>query len=682
MRNGLWPLLLCGVVLGCSGRGSGSDSPVAPPVEPGPTPPPTPPPTEGLAIASITPAELVEGRTATITGHGFKTFAALNTVLVGGSAATVTAATATELQIVVPSLCRPTGPVDVQVRVGTASTEVVPHPLRSSAQPLRLAAGEMALVGAPDALCLQFESTAADEQYLVGVQSTSEDVSSMLGLRVRATPDTGPGALAPSADRAIVPDRPVGGRRLPSDRLRDLLARHRTSELRYRAREVALARAGLASVEAMRRAGAGARLTPAAVPQVGDRLPIRVPDHMGTNPCAEFVEVSGLVRYVGRQGIFVVDEANPSGGFSDAQLAELARSFDEDIHPVLVERFGAPLDMDGNGRVIVVLTRKLNEWLSTAGVLGFVTSVDLVPRATCPSSNHGEYYYSFAPDPAGELGTELSAADALELERVLIAHETTHVIQFGRRAAFPGATGHLPRWQAEGQAMLAEEVVSYRLRGRTTGANYGPDVLFDDDRRSWHGSAFVDLFGYYGFRTPTLRVAGAPEQCSFLGAPEEGNRGPCLGNMAYGVSWSFLRWLSDQFGPAVGGEAALHRAIIESPNTGFATIERVVGEPRSRLLAWWAASLRVDDRLAGADPRLSWSSWDLAGIEESVVETGRLSPRARGFSAFDDAIFVRAGSTAYYLLGGGGRPATSFRVRTLTSGAPPPEVQVWVVRLR
>jgi hypothetical protein len=653
-------------------------------VEPGPeppAPPPPPPPQEGLAITAISPAELVEGGVATITGHGFKSFASLNTVLIAGTAATVTASTATELRITVPSLCRPTGPVEVRVRVGTASTDPVSHPLRSSAEPVQLAPGAMAVVGAPDPYCLQFEASAADEQYLVGVQSTSEDVASMIGLRVRGVPDPGAGALALAPARAPEPIHAGTAGRLPVDRLGVLLARHREAELHLRVREAALARTGRASIEAMRRAASETGLVPAAVPRVGERLPIRVPDRLGSDICTEFIEVTGVVRHVGQRGILVVDEANPGGGFSDAQLAEIARSFDQDIHPLLTEQFGAPLDLDGNGRVIVVLTRKLNEWMTQLGVLGFVTSIDLVPRATCPSSNQGEYYYSIAPDPEGTVGSPLSTSDAFELARLLIAHETTHIIQFGRRAAFPGATGHLPRWQAEGQAMLAEEIVSFRLRGRTTGANYGPEVLFDEDPQAWHGRAFGDLFGYYGFRTPTQRVSGAPEQCSFLGVPDEGNKGPCIGNMAYGVSWAFLRWLSDQFGPALGGEAAMHQAIIENSNTGFATIESVVGHPRSRLLAWWAASLGVDDRVPGADSRLTWTSWDLAAIEEAVVESARLTPRARGFSAFDDAIFVRAGSTAYYVLEGA-RPATSIRVRSLTFGTPRSDVQVWIVRLR
>ena len=45
-----------------------------------------------------------------------------------------------------------------------------------------------------------------------------------------------------------------------------------------------------------------------------------------------------------------------------------------------------------------------NEGVATVSATGFVTAVDLVPRATCPSSNQGEYYYSIAPDPAGEAG--------------------------------------------------------------------------------------------------------------------------------------------------------------------------------------------------------------------------------------------------------------------------------------
>ena len=677
MRPALWPIVFCGVLLACGGEGSGSDNPVAPPEEPGPGPPA--PPAEGVAIASISPAELVEGAPAVVTGHGFKTFAALNTVVIGGSAATVTAATATSLSIVVPSLCRPPGPVDVQVRVGTTASEVRSHPLRSAVAPLDLAPGALAVVAAPDPLCLQFAAAVGEAEYLVGVQSTSESVASMVGLRVRGTPAAGEGALAPGA---LVPAWRPEGIRAPRGRLRGLVERHRAAELRFRAREAGLARDGRASVESLRRAARG-RLAPAAVPGVGDRLPIRLADRLSSDPCRDFVEVTGVVRHVGLRGIFVEDESNPAGGFSDADVAELARSFDDDIHPLLTERFGEPLDLDGNGRVVVVLTRKLNEWLDSVGVLGFVTSVDLVPRATCPTSNEGEYYYSFAPDPAGDAGPALSVAEALELQRVLIAHETTHVIQFGRRAAFPGATGLMPRWQAEGQAMLAEEVVSFGLRGRAPGGDYGPDVLFDEDPLAWHVDAFGDLFGYYGFRSPTLRVFGAPEQCSFLGVPEEGNGGPCIGNMAYGVSWAFLRWLSDQFAAGPGAEAALHRAIIESADTGFATIESAVGEPRSKLLAWWAASLVADGRLAGGDPRLEWSSWDLGAIEDAVVGTARLLPRERAFAApFDDAIFVRAGSTAYYRLSGAGRPATSLRVRTLTFAAPPPEVQIWVLRVR
>ncbi|MFN2421552.1 MAG: IPT/TIG domain-containing protein, partial [Gemmatimonadota bacterium] len=158
MRFGLWPLVLCGVVRlqrgrlrlrgpGHPARGAGPGAISAAPAAPA---------EEGLAITAISPTELVEGGTATITGHGFKSFASLNSVLIGGTAATVTASTATELRITVPALCRPTGPVEVRVRVGTASADPVSHPLRSSAEPVQLAPGAMAVVGAPDPYCLQF----------------------------------------------------------------------------------------------------------------------------------------------------------------------------------------------------------------------------------------------------------------------------------------------------------------------------------------------------------------------------------------------------------------------------------------------------------------------------------------------------------------------------------------------
>jgi hypothetical protein len=97
------------------------------------------------------------------------------------------------------------------------------------------------------------------------------------------------------------------------------------------------------------------------------------------------------------------------------------------------------------------------------------------------------------------------------------------------------------------------------------------------------------------------------------------------------------------------------------------------------LLALWSASLYVDGRYAGLDPSLLWSSWDLFAIGQAAVQTARLVPRSAGSTDADVQVSVRAGSSAYYLLRGN---RASLRVRGATSASPPPNVQIWAVRVR
>src|SRR5690606_27456166 len=113
-------------------------------------------PLTGPAIASIQPAVLRPGITATITGGGFAGNPAANTVTVAGIAAVVTAASSTELTIAVPSAdllpCQPTQPVPVVVTVAGVSGSR-DHPLEVATR-RTLDPGESLLItNAGDARC-------------------------------------------------------------------------------------------------------------------------------------------------------------------------------------------------------------------------------------------------------------------------------------------------------------------------------------------------------------------------------------------------------------------------------------------------------------------------------------------------------------------------------------------------
>jgi hypothetical protein len=151
----------------------------------------------------------------------------------------------------------------------------------------------------------------------------------------------------------------------------------------------------------------------------------------------------------------------------------------------------------------------------------------------------------------------------------------------------------------------------------------------------------------------------------------------------YGVPWSLFRYISDQYGPALpGGAQALHRRMIDSDFFGFANITAAVGVPIDVLMAQWAATLYTDDRVSGIDPRLTFPSWNLVNIESRLVGPARLAPRERLFGAFSDQVSVRGGSTAYFVVSGSGRSATSIRVRDSSDGPLPDYMHVWVVRIQ
>jgi hypothetical protein len=141
-----------------------------------------------------------------------------------------------------------------------------------------------------------------------------------------------------------------------------------------------------------------------------------------------------------------------------------------------------------------------------------------------------------------------------------------------------------------------------------------------------------------------------------------------------------LRWATDQF--FEGNEPVLQQALIRSGSVGFALYESAIGRPKEAMFPPWAAALYLDDRET-VDGSLTYTSWNLNNIYEggTIVPTGRLMPRMRGFESFQDDVQVRAGSTAYWRVSGTSQARSAIKVRT-QSGEPLPEHMVtWIVKI-
>ncbi|MCH7716745.1 MAG: Ig-like domain-containing protein, partial [Gemmatimonadetes bacterium] len=617
-----------------------------------------------LTVSGVSPDTLVEGQVARVTGTGFDTTTADIAIAVDGASSQITAATESTIDFVVPRTpCRPARDVAVVVTTtngGTATAQTKPLAPVSF---VTLSVGEQTIVQTPADFCFQFAAEANDEEYLLGVQSAASGAE--LTVATVRGEVIGGATASPSAWTSLRAAAPVTGPAYVADRVRlERWRLHREAEVMLRAaqREALAAAAG---------APAGVRASSAGIPRdvlVGDAVALKIPDITG-NICSDFFTVSGTVRAVGTRGIWVVDGSNPGGGLEGADFDSLSGLFDDVIYEAATNEFGAPTDLDDNDRIVILISKRINE--ANQFVLGFVSLTDMLTPDRCESSNQAEIYYAKAPDPGAVTGAVYTREAALKDAPPLIAHEFTHIIQAGHRL-FINETQFMSLFMAEGQATLAEEVVGHAALGNTPGQNYGFTIALNFGDRApndWYELPFRDLARYFGNNqaSPSNPIDGAPHECGWqIREPF-----PCEGSsraLWYGVTWSLLRWINDQFGPGfAGGAPGIQQALIDNSRVGMPNIANVLGLSTDSLLAQWSAMLYLDGRVSGLPARLTFPSWDLVSIFGpggfgTTHSSAQLQPTLIVFSDFLQRVEVRDASTAYFLLGGGNRPATAVRV--------------------
>lgn len=637
-----------------------------------------------LAIVAITPDSMVENGSITISGSGFDPVPGNNTVTIDGVTGVVTVASGTSLTVTVPGYnCRPVRAVNVQVAVGGANSNTVSHPLKP-ANLLNLAVGEQQLVRDPAQFCLQFGSSAVGgDGYLVGVGAAAEIAASTMPFTLTSV--VGASAAPPAAAPRSLPRSITGAQAVQP--LDEQWARHYRAEAGIRAWERAVIptlgrplpdRRGQVSGAA---AGvAGAPLAPSAV---GDTVMFRIPDVAG-NFCSSFKTVTTVVRAVGTAGIWHTDIANPAtDSLTSAEIQAYSDTFDVHIYARDTLYFGTPSDIDANARVEIVLSIEVNKF--PQGVAGFVFSGDLFSRSVCASSDSSEVFYGHVPDPSNTAGTGArSKASIVNQMPSLIAHEFTHNIQQSRRIVVLGGSATMASWEAEGQAMLAQEVVGHSVLGNAAGQNYTSTTALQGQGNRWYGQAFRLLADYYG-QISTGKAVGAPELCTLFGTTSLSTA--CDPFHFYGASWAFQRYVADRFGPTYsGGETQLHRDLVSKfPNTqGSANWESVLGVSFDSVHARWAGMLYGDDRVTGLAAPVAMPSWNMFEIFGTFPSDDyRLIPIARTFTAIADSRSVRGGSTAYTLISSAGaRPAMALRVRDAADAVlgGTMEPVVWVLR--
>jgi len=283
--------------------------------------------------------------------------------------------------------------------------------------------------------------------------------------------------------------------------------------------------------------------------------------------------VAGRVRAVGPH-FAVVEDTLVAGVLTQADYADILDEIETVAWPVDSAYFGTPHDLDGNGRVLALVTPEVNR----LGAAGFFTVTDLASRADCPASNEGEVLWLIAPDPARQFGFDAISPDLVRTRLAgVVSHELQHLIHAERRVFESGgdfdSTDEL--WLNEGLSHIAEEVSGLYDAGLHT----GDDVAFDDLAMAATSTRFARYhLSDFRFVRDYLQNPGA------VPALMEGpvTRGQL--RRARGFGYLFLRWLADQYAsvgaPGLVGtveEEALFRDLTVGGSTLRRSIDNVLG---------------------------------------------------------------------------------------------------------
>ena len=405
------------------------------------------------------------------------------------------------------------------------------------------------------------------------------------GFGVKRTASLSLGAMRSFAEPALMRDELVTAR-LALDR------RLRVAERRE------VMRRGPSVREWHARANAtGRRATRAVtVPNVGDQVQLNV---NSVEFCGAPIMRTGRIAAVTSKAVVIADGANPAGGFTDADLAALGAAFDTLAYPINEANFGAPTDIDNNGRVVLFFTSAVNDL--GAGVLGFAYARDLLPKSgplgACPGSNLAEILYLPVPDGSRTVASVITDVYAT------MAHEFQHVISSARRLYINvDAAPAEELWLNEGLSHIAEELLFYKASGVAPRQNLGAQLATTYQQPYLHFAR--QNFARY-FRFTRFPDTQSPVGTSDIDDDLE----------TRGAIWSFLRFAADQrFG---GNETALWQGLVNANSTGMQSLYERVGVDTRALMRNWAISNFLDD-LVPTDAKYTQLSWNLRQIPSFV----------------------------------------------------------------
>jgi hypothetical protein len=474
------------------------------------------------------------------------------------------------------------------------------------ANPLSLNVGQVSILSGPVAVsCITLGSTAPASQLLfitANVNGAQPDDRQQFSV-----------SLLPGTVASVSPSMTV----FPNDvsaelrRLSESLEERDAIETRIRDAEArivrAIPKARLAVASESVGPGASAAVLSAAV-ALGDTITYRVPDVMAADLCTTFFSVRGVIKAVGRRVQVAVDVAAPTTGLSANDLTAIATEFDDLIFRTDTAWFGAPTDINRDGRITILYTPEVNKFTpkgSNSYIGGFFWGGDLFTKAdyaaatppiNCPQTNEQEVFYLLAADPQGLFSDPRSTALVRQSTRGTIAHEFQHMINQGIRQFNQNADPFEVDWLNEGLSHFAEEVVGRAARG------FGDfqSLTFSDVRANTEDYAAFFQQNLARFASYLAR----PDTSSPISSRADRDLAP------RGAAYALVRYAADQFGP--GNARQFIRRVVAGPQSSVTNLVQHAGVPFDQIIAGWLIANYADNlNIAGLDTRYSYTSWNM-----------------------------------------------------------------------
>jgi hypothetical protein len=465
---------------------------------------------------------------------------------------------------------------------------VTPPGANFSCTPIEMSVGEVRTALSGDSVCIK--ASAASEfmlhSFFASNVGTANSSVSVTGFGITAGTSSGA-----TTSMAAQPEEFTG---------LDGMTPRRSLELTFRAYEKNIFEPRMA---AARRAYHN-RASYAAVPStVGAAVTLNGSSTACSNPNNR----SGHVVAVSNRAIVVADDANPAGGFTNAEYASIATTFDTLVDPLDRNAFGDPTDIDGNGHVILFYTRTVNEMTpaSSEGVIeGFFNPRDLFPTTAtadlqaCAGSNYAEMFYLLVPDPSGTINSNVrTKSDVTQSSIAVVAHEYQHLINAARRLYVNNADDFEEVWLNEGLSHIAEELLFYRTANMQPRTNIDATAITASQAR-------IDAFNQH-------QAGNFGRYIEFLKKPEASS--PYADNDSLsnrGAIWSFLRYAADRKATTDG---TIWKDLVNSQAVGMLNLQGVFGTDVMTWIRDWSISVYTDDKVSVAS-LYQQPSWNFRSV--------------------------------------------------------------------